>query len=197
MEKVLQSFWPPCISKLDYFKEFLWKLNNKWPRDFDQDLIRKWDRKIWHKMGVEASATIRTGWCPPGFVTHLFMLTSACGTEGSKGEGKRKEEIQKWKGRRGFTRWPLKWEHPAPIREVQSLFSRHQELRMVLGKRPAPAAPGFQQHQQQSSPDFKGNWIRPMSRAFQRLILKSFMLVTLPEGKQIGLCIHAGTGALS
>lgn len=89
MEKVLQSFWPPCISKLDYFTEFLWKINDKWPRDFDQDLIRKWDRKVWHKAGVEASATIRTGWCPPGFVTHLFVLTSACGTEGSKAEGKR------------------------------------------------------------------------------------------------------------
>lgn len=33
-------------------------------------------------------------------------------------------------------------------------------------------------------PHFKGNWIRPVSGAFQRLILKSFVLITLPEGKQ-------------
>lgn len=117
---------------------------------------------------------------------HSNAHTRVCLWHGRK-QGRRKErkrEIQKWKGRSAFTRWLLKWEHPAPPREAQSLFSRHQELRTVLGKHPASAEPGFQQNQQQSSPDFKGNWIRPMSRAFQRLILKSVVLITLPEGKQ-------------
>lgn len=138
-------------------------------------------------------------WLVPPRFRHSPVRAHVCLWHGRK-QGRRKErkeEIQKWKGRSGFTRWPLKWEQPAPTREAQSLFSRHQELRTVLGQRPAPAMLGFQHHQQQSSPDFKGNWVRPMSRASHRLILKSFVLVTLPEGKQIGLCIHAGTGALS
>lgn len=137
-------------------------------------------------MGVEASATATTGcFC------HSPLHTPICLWH-RREQGRSKErqgEIQKWKGRSGFTRWPLEWEHPAPDRgSIPFLSAPGAED----GAGEASAVPGFQQNQQHSSPDFKGNWIRPMSRAFQRLILKSFMLITLPEGKQTvrSVCPH-------
>lgn len=148
MEKELQSSWPPCISRLDYFKEFLRRINGKWPQDFDQDLIRKWDRRVWHKMGVEASTTIRTGWWPQG-----LSLTSAWGTEGTKGEGKRgKERFKNGKAELVLPSGP-EMRAPTPDRAQSPLLGSRSWARCSA---PASAVPGFQQSNSKA-PNFKGN----------------------------------------
>lgn len=126
---------------------------------------------------VKASAIIRTGCSLPGFDTpsvcsHVCLW---CGTQKeARGEKQRKGETQKREGRRGFTRWPLGWERTALNRtgKLNPFSSLCQERRIVLGKCSAPAVLCFQWNQQQSSLDFKGNWIRPMSRAFRSPTLK-------------------------
>lgn len=177
MEKELQTFFgrpasPNLIISKNSYRKFMTSdhetLTRIWLGNETEKFGTKWVWRLQALAGLALSPT-----CP-----------CSCHREGNRGE------VPKWKGRKvlpGFT----KWERPAPAREAQSLFSQ-------LGKRPVSAAPGSQQNQQQSSPHFKGSWIRPMSRAFQRLILKSFVLITLPEGKQrSGLCIHTGTRAHS
>lgn len=138
---------------------------------------------------VKASAPVRTAWGLPGFDTpsvcsHVWLW--CCTQKEARGEKQRKGETQTWEGGRGFTRWPLEWQRTALNRTGQpNPFSPlRQERSAVLGKRLAPATLCFQWNQQQSSLNFKGNWIRPMSKAFRSPTLKSLALISLPEGKQ-------------
>lgn len=111
----------------------------------------------------------------PGFVTHLCL-----GHRRNKGRRKgRKGEIQKWKGWSGFTKWPLKWEHPL-LTELNP-FAGLQELSTVLS---AGVCCAWLPTKQQQSSQLQREWMGPMSGELQRLILKSFVLITLPEGKQ-------------
>lgn len=142
-----------------------------------ETLTRIWLGNEAEKFGTKWEMRLQDWVVTPGFVTCSRSCLVA-----QKGEVKIDSKMERQK-----LFWPGgPWNESTQLltERLNPFFSQLQELRTALGKRRVSAVPGFQQNQQHSSPDFKGNWIRPMSRAFQRLILKSFVLVTLPEGKQ-------------